>query len=455
MINTTIHYNTTIMKLKYIFVSVLSFVFTQTNAEDKASATNYFIHSLQNDNAGKALHQRISAKQVMAKRHELWQAWKEANQKYNSLSLPYLANLSKCSPFSWQLPDSLEPNAKLNFYFGYKDEMPKQGYPLFIYLHGSGPKQQEWQTGLVLAQRFKDAPSAYFIPQIPNEGEWYRWWQKSKQYAWQTLLRNALLSDSINANQLYVFGISEGGYGSQRLASYYADYWAAAGPMAGGEPLKNAPTENLQNIGFSLRTGANDTGFYRNLLTRYTQESLDSLENLNPAGYRHKVVLEPNCQHFIDYSQTTPWLLHFTRNPYPLHFVWEDFEMDGLHRTGFYNLKVIKRPDAKLRTRYDVSISNNEVDIVVENVNYETTERDPMYGIELKFNKSYTIAHNGAFTLYLDEHLVNLSDKVIVKVNGKEVYNKRLQLDIKNMQESIATFYDPKRIYPAAINITY
>lgn len=112
------------------------------------------------------------------------------------------------------------------------------GYPLFIYLHGSGPKQQEWQTGLALAQSFKDAPSAYFIPQIPNEGQWYRWWQKSKQYAWRALLRNALLSDSINSNQLYVFGISEGGYGSQRLASYYADYWAAAGPMVEENHLK-------------------------------------------------------------------------------------------------------------------------------------------------------------------------------------------------------------------------
>ena len=65
----------------------------------------------------------------------------------------------------------------------------------------------------------------------PNEGDYYRWWQVAKQFAWEKLIRQALVEGNVDANRLYVFGISEGGYGSQRLASFYADYWAAAGPM--------------------------------------------------------------------------------------------------------------------------------------------------------------------------------------------------------------------------------
>lgn len=106
-----------------------------------------------------------------------------------------------------------------------------QPFPMYLYLHGSGPKE-EWKYGLMWAQYFNDAPSVYFIPQIPNEGEYYRWWQKAKLYAWEKLLRQSLASGHVDANRLYVFGISEGGYGSQRLASYYADYWAGVGPMA-------------------------------------------------------------------------------------------------------------------------------------------------------------------------------------------------------------------------------
>lgn len=65
-------------------------------------------------------------------------------------------------------------------------------------------------------------------------GDYYRWWQKAKQFAWEKMLRLAFVSGKINPNKVYFFGISEGGYGSQRLASFYADYLAAAGPMAGG-----------------------------------------------------------------------------------------------------------------------------------------------------------------------------------------------------------------------------
>ena len=52
--------------------------------------------------------------------------------------------------------------------------------------------------------------------------------------------------------------------------------------MAGGEPLKNAPAENLGNTAFSLRTGAEDKGFYRDRLTGYTAAALDSLQRLYP-----------------------------------------------------------------------------------------------------------------------------------------------------------------------------
>ncbi len=69
--------------------------------------------------------------------------------------------------------------------------------------------------------------------------------KKSKQFAWEKLLRLAFVSGNINPDKVYFFGISEGGYGSQRLASYYADYLAGAGPMAGGEPLKKCTCRKL------------------------------------------------------------------------------------------------------------------------------------------------------------------------------------------------------------------
>ena len=339
------------------------------------------------------------------------------------------------------------------YYFGSKGECPEEGYPFFLYLHGSGPKAAEWSTGLKLAQFFDDGPSLYFVPQIPNEGEYYRWYQPSKQYVYEKLFRQTLMNESVNPNRLYVFGISEGGYGSQRFASFYADYLAAAGPMAGGEPLKNAPVENCRHIGFSFLTGALDKGFYRDILTTYTKEAFDSLQCINPEDFKHRIELVPNRAHAIDYRPTTPWLKQYVRNPWPKQFTWEDYEMGGRHRKGFYNIVVRERPDEKLRTRYDVDIENNIVNIKVQNVHYTTIEKDPRWGIEMKFTKEYSLAEKGKFVLYFNEHLVDLKKKVLVKVNGREVFNAKLKCNTANMANALATFFDPMRIYPAAVEV--
>jgi hypothetical protein len=135
---------------------------------------------------------------------------------------------------------------------------------------------------------------------------------------------------------------SEGGYGSQRLASFYADYWAAAGPIAGGEPLKIAPVENCAYIGFSLLTGADDTGFYRDDLPWFTQVAFDSLRLARPLAvdntpiFRHRIGLLPGMQHHITYGLTTPWLLPFVRLPYPTTCFGRTSRWTADVRPGFY-----------------------------------------------------------------------------------------------------------------------
>ena len=387
-------------------------------------------------------------------RDRVWTAWQEANARLDEPKLPPLLPLTADTKGALTLPDSLEPAATMDYYWGSKGGQPAAGWPVYIYLHGSGPREREWSNGLQFATLFEDAPSAYFVPRIPNEGGYYRWWQRSKQWGWSWLLRQLMLDDRLDARKIYVFGISEGGYGSQRLASFYADYWAAAGPMAGGEPLKNAPAENCRNIGFSLLTGAEDTGFYRNELSALVQAAFDSLQALHPDAYRHRVELLPGQGHNFDYRPTTPWLRAFERNPWPTEFSWEDFEMDGWHRTGFYNLVVNRRP-GDLRTRYDVEIAGNRIDLAISEVHYQTVRTDPKWGIELEFARTYVPATGGELTLYLDEHLVDLRQEVTVYVNGKQLYRGHVACSVGSMMESLATFYDRERIYPASVRIKY
>ena len=283
--------------------------------------------------------------------------------------------------------------------------------------------------------------------------EWYRWWQKSKQYAWNKLLRLALVSGEVNPDRIYFFGISEGGYGSQRLASFYADYLAAAGPMAGGEPLKNAPAENCANTAFSLRTGSLDTSFGRNILTGYTKDEFDRLEEEHPGYYVHNIEIIQGAGHGIDYYPTTPWLAQYTRNPWPKYVCWENFEMDGWYRDGFHNLQVLERsnPDTSLRTTYEMTIDGNTVNMSVHNVSYTTTEM--MSGIEMKFEKTMQDVSSGKFRIYLNSHLVDLSGEVTVNVNGKQVFKGVLQPKLEYMAESCALYYDPMRVFAYAVDV--
>lgn len=386
----------------------------------------------------------------------VWAAWQAANEKLEEQKLPALKALASVGSNSWALPAELEPHASMPYYWGCKgDGKPEEGYPLFLYIHGSGAKEDEWSTGRRICQMFEDAPSAYFIPQIPNEGEYYRWWQKAKQFAWEKLLRQAFVSGDINPNRVYCFGISEGGYGSQRLASFYGDYLAGAGPMAGGEPLKNAPVENCRNLAFSLLTGAEDRGFYRNLLTRYTQEEFARLQGLEPDAYVHRIELIPGYGHAIDYSLTTPWLKQYVRNPYPKRVNWENFEMDGRYRDGFYNLYVSERSntDEQTRTYYRMEIDGNRVALQVDEVAYTPTQIDPHWGIQLKFDKTAKPATRGKVVIYLCDELVDLSREITVTVNGKEAFRGMAKPDLKHMINSCAAFYDPARIYPAAVEV--
>lgn len=204
--------------------------------------------------------------------------WEETNDGFKEERLIALGTLSFTSTGYWESPDNLKLNAATSYYWGVKrTNEVENGLPSSLYLYGLGSRKREWSAGLNICRSSDDVPSVCFIPQIPNEGEYHRWWQEVRQFAREKLLRQSLLLGKIGPNRMYVFGISGSGYDSQRLALLYTGYWAAAGPVTEGEPLENASAENCSNTALSLWTGDKDTEFCRNTPTRYAREVFDSL----------------------------------------------------------------------------------------------------------------------------------------------------------------------------------
>lgn len=428
------------------------------SAQGEASTElqSYFHNVLAGNEATLPADRVLSQSECADAAKEVWQAWVDANNNFEEEKLPALQSLYSVTAGSWQLPADLEANAVMPFYYGAKDitQKPADGFPLFLSLHGSGAKAAEWGNGLLLAQKNDDAPSAYFIPQIPNE-ENYRWYQRSKLWAWKKLLRQAFVSGDINPAAIYFIGISEGAYGSQRLASFLGDYLAGAGPMAGGEPLKNAPAENCCNLAFNMKTGANDGGFYRNTLTEYTRQALDKLETDNPGYFVHDVQLLDGYAHVIPYNKTTPWLLGYKRNAAPKKVMWENFNMDGERRNGYYNILLEKDPlsPASLnRSFYTLNIDDdNNVALTSQRVYYSTIET--LEGIATRFVKSYQKMQQGVVRLFFDERLVDMTKPVKITVNGTLYFDGLLTCRLSDMAESLAAFGDPLRIFPASVTL--
>lgn len=450
------------MKKTLLIIVLAGLSALKVPAQTSANWTDYFQRTLSQSDftdiplpAGASA--KIAADEVANKRRTLWTAWQEAVRHQALPSLIAAGPLADSLRGAITLPDSLEPNAVMPYYYGTKGSISMSGntsVPTFLYLHGSGPKAHEWAAGISWCLAFADAPSRYFIPQIPNEGGYYRWWQRSKQWTWTWLWRQLMLQPDIDPDRIYLLGISEGGYGSQRLASFYADYLAAAGPMAGGEPLINAPAENLGHIGFSLLTGEQDLAFCRNRYTQITGQTLDSLTQTGWGDYAHRVELQPGRGHGIDYRPTTPWLTQFRRTPCPRRFVWEDFAMDGCRRKGFYNIRPEKHYADSLRLRYEVNMSvPNEVDIAVSEVRYEAVETDTVWHLTLNWHKSFRPVSSPALTIFFNEQLVDFSRPVTIRLNGRQVFRGRLKPTAGAMAESLATYGDPKRIFSAMVRI--
>ncbi len=387
---------------------------------------------------------KISHKELNISSEKVWKLWKIANLTAEKLPTFFPEKpkvLADIPIHSWQLKDE-EP---MPFYYIKKKEKPDNGYPLFLNLHGSGPKGPEFLSALGLSYQYKDGATSYVIPQIPSEKR-YRWWHKPHQYAWENLIRMMMIDDTFNPNKFYMLGISEGGYGSQRLAAFYADYLAGAGPMAGGEPLHNAPPINFRYIAFSLETGEFDHMFGRNKLTQQAKAQFDSLSNVYPGNFINKINIQKGKGHGVDYSVTTPWLVQYSRTARPTSYEWILFAMDGRYRSSFYNIAITEPLEITESDEFNRASFKFDIDKNTNTIHLNASLKN------LDLSKEQAIK-SGKVNIYLSDDMIDLSKKIKVIYQGKTVYNKKVTLTENALIESAAIFNDPERIFPAKIEV--
>ena len=159
------------MRMKNRFISFFLFLTLChiSPAQNIQSTDAYFSSVLKGTELTSLPSALFSIAELEQHKKTVWESWSRANQVFAEEKLPVLRPLTNADTLRWHLPPVLEADSVMPFYFGTKGERPAEGWPLMLYLHGSGPKEHEFATGYILCQRFDDAPSLYFIPQIPSE----------------------------------------------------------------------------------------------------------------------------------------------------------------------------------------------------------------------------------------------------------------------------------------------
>ncbi|MCI5560451.1 MAG: alpha/beta hydrolase-fold protein [Phocaeicola sp.] len=385
----------------------------------------------------------IKPEKIKEVRAEMWNLWKTANEE--RIAKAELSTDAIGSKPVWKIPQ--DEDMKIAFFA--KGKPTEKGYPMILQLHGGGSypdaasawgssvNEGEWYGNLSLAREYEDAPSFYMVPRMADDRKG-RWYYAPQVMAFRKAIQVAVLSGIVDPDRIYLTGISEGGYGSLRLALFMPDYWAAVGPMAAAIKATEA-VNGLRNIAFRLKVGEHDSTYGRNYYAYQWQDYLAKLQKENPQDFVHEVIVEKGKAHGVEYNDMTPWLIKHTRRSNPLHvsYVYHNLAADanpalGMFSLGVYNLdfRQLQADHQKAQLGLEVVRTGNTFDIRTNALSGSVT---------------------GSLGLYVDD--IDFAKAVKVILNGHTVFDERVAPSRGVMAESIALFGDPKRIYTAKITI--
>ena len=394
----------------------------------------------------------IAKDRVHAVRGQLWQAYQKSPMgAWLAEQLPDPVILRedddpRLQPHELNLGDKRMP-----FYFIGKGDLPKER-PLFIALHGGGSaggraasphgwpvNTREWNVQTRLAARVYPSAALYFVPRMAddNDGRWYFGYC---QDAYDRVIRAAILHRHVNPNRVYLIGISEGAYTAYRMGAFMADRWAGAGSMAGGEPLRNAPPENMRNIAFRADIGEKDTMFDRVGLNRRYGQALEQLRKDDSDGFRYRINVQGGHGHAIDYRPCPQWLAEYQRNSWPRRVTWTGIQVDGRRKKQFYWL-ALDRDSPAWPIYVDAHVDRTANRVTV------TVAKDAADGGRVQTNTL-------ALRVYLNDELLDLDQAVTVVRNGVQVFQGKVQRKVATMMRSLAERGDPSYVFPAVVTIS-
>ena len=317
---------------------------------------------------------------------------------------------------------------KLEMPFFYKSfgKKPKDGWSLYISLHGGGgaPKQVndgQWENQKKL---YTVDEGIYLAPRAPTN-TWNLWHEAHIDRMFGRLIEDLIAIEDVNPNRVYVLGYSAGGDGVYQIAPRMADYWAGAAMMA-GHP-NGVSMLSLRNVPFALQVGANDAAYNRNKVGKEYGEQLDKLQKNDPKGYEHFVKIHEGKGHWMDREDKValPWMAKFTRNPVPEKVVWK--QTGAVHDRSYW--LAVPTKDAKGDALVIAARSGQTIDI---------TSAEKVSKLIVR----------------LDDRMADLDKPIDVKQGGKTLYAGIAPRTVATLAKTLAGRGDPGLVFDAEVEVT-
>ena len=313
-------------------------------------------------------------------------------------------------------------DVKMKFDLKYYGVKPKEGWSLYFSLHGGGQtepavNEKQWVRHQTL---YKVNEGIVFIPRSPTN-TWNMWHQDHIDPLFNRIIQNMIMLYEVDPNKVYLMGYSAGGDGVYQLAPRMADRFAAAAMMA-GHPNETSPL-GLRNLPFTIHMGENDTPYNRNKVAAEWKGKLKDLRNNDPEGYPHLVTIHQDKGHWMELLDTVAitWMSTYRRDPFPKKVVWKQ---DDVTHNRFYWLR---------------DENPTERSLIVASINRQTIEIEDTSVPE--------------FTIMLNDLLLDLDKRVIVKYDDKEIFNATVPRTSSTILKSIREYGDPKSVYYGEIPI--
>jgi poly(3-hydroxybutyrate) depolymerase len=302
---------------------------------------------------------------------------------------------------------------------------PKDGWDLFISMHGGGGaparvNDQQWENQVRL---YQPENSLYIAPRAPTDN-WNLWHEPHIDVLFDRLIQDAIVLGEVNPDRVYIMGYSAGGDGVYQLAPRMADRLAAASMMA-GHPNDASPL-GLRNIGFTIHVGANDGGYRRNEVAREWAKKLDGLAKADPGGYVHEVRLHEGRGHWMNLEDkvAVAWMAKFTRDPLPEKVVWNQ---GAVTHDRFYWLAM---PHGQAGAGQLVVASR--------------------HGQEVRVEKAEGVR---SLTVRFSDAMLDMDREIRVAAAGRERFRGKVARTVRTILKTLDECGDPFLVFDGAVDV--